>query len=155
MTRGARISPTPRRTTCDPPRPVSTHATRRAGPGGGGHSYDRCDELFDSFHSWAVALDHPSSRFRVTSPTPRRTTCDTPAPTTGAVGIHTSDATNYCDSFHSWAVGIKPPFAEASGDEPPRHADACHPSAEGNFVPRRYWGSGRHILTQMGTWAVG
>ena len=26
---------------------------------------------------------------------------------------------------------------------------------EGNFVPRRYWGSGRHILTQMGTWAVG
>ncbi len=64
------------------------------------------------------------------SPTPRRTTCDTPparvSPTRcvawgpGAVGIHTTDATNYCDSFHSWAVGIKPPFAEASGDEPPR-----------------------------------
>ncbi len=31
----------------------------------------------------------------------------------------------------------KPHFAEVSGDRPPRHADACHPSAEGNFVPRR------------------
>ena len=30
----------------------------------------------------------------------------------------------------------KPPFAEVSGDRPPRHADACHPSAEGNFIPR-------------------
>ena len=33
------------------------------------------------------------------------------------------------------------PFAKASGDRPPRHADACHPSAEGNFVPRRDGGS--------------
>ena len=27
----------------------------------------------------------------------------------------------------------KTPFAEVSGDRPPRHADACHPSAEGNL----------------------
>ena len=27
----------------------------------------------------------------------------------GAVGIHTTDAMNYCDSFYSLAVGIKPP----------------------------------------------
>ena len=40
----------------------------------------------------------------------------------GAVGIHTTDATNYYDSFQSCAVGIRPPFAEASGDKPPRPA---------------------------------
>ena len=27
----------------------------------------------------------------------------------GAVGIRTTDATNYCNPFHSWAVGIRPP----------------------------------------------
>ena len=31
----------------------------------------------------------------------------------------------------------KPPFAEVSGDRPPRHADACHPSAEGNLLRSR------------------
>ena len=32
-----------------------------------------------------------------------------PPPPQGAVGIHTTGATNYYDSFHSWAVGIRPP----------------------------------------------
>ena len=50
MTRGARISPTPRRAGRDTPRPHNR---------GGGHSYDRCDELFDSFHSWAVGIRPP------------------------------------------------------------------------------------------------
>ena len=55
------------------------------------------------------------------NPTPRRALRDTPRPRIhprklclrgarcGAVGIHTTGATNYYDSFHSWAVGIKPP----------------------------------------------
>ena len=42
------------------PPPDSTHANSVcAGPGGGGHSYDRCDELFDSFHSCAVGIRPP------------------------------------------------------------------------------------------------
>ena len=45
----------------------------------------------------------------------------------GAVGIRATDATNYYDFFYSWAVGIKPP----------RHAGACHPSAEGNLLRSR------------------
>ena len=43
-------SPTPRRAERDTPRPHNR---------GGGHSYDRCDELFDSFHSWAVGIKPP------------------------------------------------------------------------------------------------
>ena len=60
------INPTPRRAGRDTPRPDSTHANSVcAGPGGGGHSYDRCDELFDSFTLVRWALDHPSPRLRV------------------------------------------------------------------------------------------
>ena len=59
------------------------------------------------------------------SPTPRRTTCDTP-PAPGAVGIHTTGATNYYNSFRSWAVGIRPPRRLRR-----------HPSAEGNLLRSR------------------
>ena len=56
-------SPTPRRALRDTPRPESTHANSVcAGPGGGGHSYDRCDELFDSFHSCAVGIRPPFAK---------------------------------------------------------------------------------------------
>ena len=66
--------------------------------------------------------------------TPRRAPHDTPRQNhprklclrgaRAAVGIHTTDATNYCDSFLSWAVGIR--------GRPPRRCSR-HPSAEGNF----------------------
>ena len=52
----------------------------------------------------------------MTSPTPRRTTCDTPPPPHRAPRKQ---------SLRGWILGrwgIKPPFAEASGDEPPRPA---------------------------------
>ena len=48
------------------------------------------------------------------------------------------------------ASGDKPPFAEALGDKPPRHADARHPSAEGNLDSNGMRVSS-HILPQRGT----
>ena len=58
--------------------------------------------------------------------------------------------------YSATVLGQRQTYSDPDGNlgggiRPPRHADACHPSVEGNFVPRRYWGSGRHILTQMGT----
>ena len=51
------------------------------------------------------------------------------------MGVRATDATKYCSPFHSWAVGIRPP----------RHAGACHPSAEGNLDRNRMRVSS-HIL---------
>ena len=40
-------------------------------------------------------------------------------------------------SYSQLVTRDEPPFAKASGDEPPRHADARHPSAEGNLLRSR------------------
>ena len=90
-------------------------------------------------------IDHPSPRVWVTSPPPVALCATPPAqvpPTQtlfargpGAVGIRTTDATNYCDSFHSWAggaldhPGLRPPLRR--GELFPRRDEPSSPPLEG------------------------
>ena len=128
-------SPTPRRAGRDTPRPDSTHANSVcAGPGGGGHSYDRCDELFDSFHSCAVGIKPPRP---AGTPPLDEELCSATGRESAAIFVVKGNLNHPGPTTHENCIFAGPGIG--------------YPSAEGNFIPRRYGGSSRHILTQMGT----